>query len=242
MAVAQRLDGGLDDVLGRAEIGLADAEIDDVAALGGELGRPRQHREGVLLADAVEGRDGFQHVLVPPGYTRVARTRPIHCPGTKYRAVVLGSTALTGQVAIGRPSGIWPKTQHAQGRADRGVAPSAQGAMLARHGRRARACHPCRSFLPERLFRHGARWRWSRPAASGLQQMAEEGRRGARQALALADNPGTFLSSVQVGITLIGILSGAFGGATLGRTPRSPCWIASPALRRMGPRSRSCWW
>ncbi len=49
-----------------------------------------------------------------------------------------------------------------------------------------------------------------------LQQMAEEGRRGARQALALADNPGTFLSSVQVGITLIGILSGAFGGATLG--------------------------
>ncbi len=49
-----------------------------------------------------------------------------------------------------------------------------------------------------------------------LQQMAEEGRRGARQALALGDNPGTFLSSVQVGITLIGILSGAFGGATLG--------------------------
>jgi magnesium and cobalt exporter, CNNM family len=49
-----------------------------------------------------------------------------------------------------------------------------------------------------------------------LQQMAEEGRRGAGQALALADNPGDFLSSVQVGITLIGILSGAFGGATLG--------------------------
>jgi putative hemolysin len=49
-----------------------------------------------------------------------------------------------------------------------------------------------------------------------LQQMAEEGRRGAAQALALADNPGAFLSAVQVGITLIGILSGAFGGATLG--------------------------
>jgi putative hemolysin len=49
-----------------------------------------------------------------------------------------------------------------------------------------------------------------------LQQMAEEGRRGAAQALALADNPGSFLSAVQVGITLIGILSGAFGGATLG--------------------------
>jgi putative hemolysin len=49
-----------------------------------------------------------------------------------------------------------------------------------------------------------------------LQQMAEAGRPGAAQALTLADNPGRFLSAVQVGITLIGILSGAFGGATLG--------------------------
>jgi len=49
-----------------------------------------------------------------------------------------------------------------------------------------------------------------------LQHMADEGVRGAAQALALADNPGTFLSSVQAGITLISILSGAFGGATLG--------------------------
>src|SRR5215510_4585603 len=49
-----------------------------------------------------------------------------------------------------------------------------------------------------------------------LQQMAEEGRRGAAQALALVDSPGSFLTAVQVGITLIGILSGAFGGATLG--------------------------
>jgi putative hemolysin len=49
-----------------------------------------------------------------------------------------------------------------------------------------------------------------------LQQMYEEGVRGAALALALADNPGRFLSAVQVGITLIGILSGAYGGATLG--------------------------
>jgi putative hemolysin len=49
-----------------------------------------------------------------------------------------------------------------------------------------------------------------------LQQLAEEGRRGAAQALSLANSPGEFLSAVQVGITLIGILSGAFGGATLG--------------------------
>lgn len=49
-----------------------------------------------------------------------------------------------------------------------------------------------------------------------LQQMAENGSRGAARALALADNPSRFLSGVQVGITLIGILSGAIGGATLG--------------------------
>lgn len=49
-----------------------------------------------------------------------------------------------------------------------------------------------------------------------LQQMAEEGSRGAARALSLAENPSRFLSGVQVGITLIGILSGAIGGATLG--------------------------
>lgn len=49
-----------------------------------------------------------------------------------------------------------------------------------------------------------------------LQQMAEAGDGGAARALELAEDPGRFLSSVQVGITLIGILSGAFGGATLG--------------------------
>ncbi|HWV54181.1 hemolysin family protein [Pseudorhodoplanes sp.] len=49
-----------------------------------------------------------------------------------------------------------------------------------------------------------------------LQQMAEAGSTGAARALALAENPGRFLSGVQVGITLIGILSGAYGGATLG--------------------------
>ena len=65
VAVAQRLDRGLDDVVGRAEVGLADAEIDDVAALRGERIGARQHREGVLLADAVEGRDRFQHGMVP---------------------------------------------------------------------------------------------------------------------------------------------------------------------------------
>ena len=48
-----------------------------------------------------------------------------------------------------------------------------------------------------------------------LQQAADSGSPGARSALALSDNPGRFLSTVQVGISLIGVLSGAFGGATL---------------------------
>lgn len=44
-----------------------------------------------------------------------------------------------------------------------------------------------------------------------LQQRAEAGSSGARMALKLADDPGKMLSTVQVGITTIGILSGAFG-------------------------------
>jgi putative hemolysin len=48
-----------------------------------------------------------------------------------------------------------------------------------------------------------------------LQQRAEEGSRGAKTALNLALHPTRFLSTVQIGITLIGILSGAFGGATI---------------------------
>lgn len=39
---------------------------------------------------------------------------------------------------------------------------------------------------------------------------------GARTALRLAENPGRFLSTVQIGITLVGVLAGAFSGATLG--------------------------
>ncbi len=49
-----------------------------------------------------------------------------------------------------------------------------------------------------------------------LQQRAAEGDVGARTALELAEDPGRFLSTVQIGITLIGILTGTFGGASLG--------------------------
>lgn len=48
-----------------------------------------------------------------------------------------------------------------------------------------------------------------------LQQRAEQGDPGAQAALDLAREPTRFLSTVQIGITLVGILAGAFGGATL---------------------------
>ncbi|WP_028317496.1 hemolysin family protein [Desulfobulbus elongatus] len=44
-----------------------------------------------------------------------------------------------------------------------------------------------------------------------LRKLADEGRRGARAALALKNNPTVFLSTIQVGITMVGILSGAIG-------------------------------
>ncbi|MDO7834532.1 hemolysin family protein [Sphingobium sp. HBC34] len=49
-----------------------------------------------------------------------------------------------------------------------------------------------------------------------LQAMEKAGRKGARTALALAADPGKFLSTVQIGITLIGIVSGAYSGSSLG--------------------------
>lgn len=48
-----------------------------------------------------------------------------------------------------------------------------------------------------------------------LQQRAESGDARAQEALELINAPNRFLSTVQIGITLIGILAGAFGGATL---------------------------
>ena len=51
-----------------------------------------------------------------------------------------------------------------------------------------------------------------------LQHAAELGRAGARLALELKRDPGRFLSTVQVGITVIGVLASVFGGATLADT------------------------
>ncbi len=59
-----------------------------------------------------------------------------------------------------------------------------------------------------------------------LQQRAEEGDPGARIALELANSPGRFLSTIQIGITLVGILAGAFGGAIIAEQ-------LAPQLNRM---------
>ena len=50
-----------------------------------------------------------------------------------------------------------------------------------------------------------------------LKTMVDEGNVGAKLALSLAHSPGKFLSTVQVGITLVGILAGAVGGADIAR-------------------------
>ncbi|MEN3745728.1 hemolysin family protein [Sphingomonas sp. HF-S3] len=54
----------------------------------------------------------------------------------------------------------------------------------------------------------------ARPAR--IEAMARSGKRSARTAMALAADPGRFLSTVQIGITLIGIIAGAYSGASLG--------------------------
>jgi putative hemolysin len=61
-----------------------------------------------------------------------------------------------------------------------------------------------------------------------LQLMAERGNSGALAALALAESPSRFLPTVQTGITLVGLLAGAFGGATLAGHLAS--WLESFAL------------
>lgn len=66
----------------------------------------------------------------------------------------------------------------------------------------------------------------SRPTR--LKVLSDQGSRGAATALRLAEHPGRFLSTVQIGITLVGVLSGAFSGATLGA--RLSEWLMTQGL------------
>ena len=65
---------------------------------------------------------------------------------------------------------------------------------------------------------------------SRLQSRAERGDRGARAALKLSEDPTHFLSAVQVGITAIGILAGAYGQATIAGELDKILTAAFPAL------------
>ena len=80
----------------------------------------------------------------------------------------------------------------------------------------------------------------ARPAR--LKMLIEQGVKGSRRALALASDPGRFLSTVQIGITLVGILAGAYSGATLGR--RLSDWLIElgPRRQRSPTISASGWW
>jgi putative hemolysin len=65
---------------------------------------------------------------------------------------------------------------------------------------------------------------------SALEARAEAGSVGARTAIELAADPGKFLSTVQIGITLIGIIAGAYSGASLGGpVGERLAWLGLPA-------------
>ena len=68
----------------------------------------------------------------------------------------------------------------------------------------------------------------SRPAE--LRRRADKGSRGARVALEMLDDPSHLLSTVQIGITLVGIVAGAYSGATLGGHVAEKLAAAVPAL------------
>ncbi len=61
-----------------------------------------------------------------------------------------------------------------------------------------------------------------------LKVLSEQGNHGATVAIRLSEEPGRFLSTVQIGITLVGVLSGAFSGATLGN--RLAGWLLSQGV------------
>ncbi len=69
---------------------------------------------------------------------------------------------------------------------------------------------------------------------SRLKQQALHSKRAAR-ALALAEKPEAFLSTVQIGITLIGILTGVFGGESIGRSLAGWIHLVSPGFTYAEP-------
>jgi len=65
-----------------------------------------------------------------------------------------------------------------------------------------------------------------------LQQQAQEGNKKALVALELANAPNQFLATIQIGITLVGIVAGAFGGATIAEKLADALQQVPPLARR----------
>ena len=65
-----------------------------------------------------------------------------------------------------------------------------------------------------------------------LQRMVDEGRRGADIALAMSESPTRFLASVQICLTVLGIMAGAHSGATLADDIERWVVAAMPSLTR----------
>ena len=72
-----------------------------------------------------------------------------------------------------------------------------------------------------------------------LRQRAEEGSKGAAVALALAANPHDFLSTVQVGITMIGTLAGRATDMSLGKIVAKWLTVSGSTLRPQTPSAKA---
>lgn len=72
---------------------------------------------------------------------------------------------------------------------------------------------------------------------SSLTSDAKRGSRSARMALKLADEPDRFLSTVQIGITLIGILTGIYSGSKIATVFSE--WLDEMGSRTMFGRTRT---
>lgn len=74
-----------------------------------------------------------------------------------------------------------------------------------------------------------------------LKRFADQGDEHARVALELVHSPNRFLSTVQAGITLVGVMAGAFGGETIAEKIRDALQ-ALPALPPYGEPRRHLGW
>ena len=80
VAVGDETRGGVDDGLGRGEIGLTDFHVDDVAPLGFELARAAQQLHDVEGLDVLDAARTLKHLCDPLWGSRASRGRPAFSP------------------------------------------------------------------------------------------------------------------------------------------------------------------